>query len=459
MILLIRVVFDIFVLTASFTFAYWLRFYSNLLPVPKGIPSFGEYYHFVPVMCLVVIFFIRGAKLYSHKRSHSEFDEFVDIIKAVTAAMLVLMAMTFLYREFSYSRGLLVIAWATNILFLGLWRGVFTSALNIARRVRGQKRRFLVIGTGHSAKEIAGKIISAKRQAYKLIGLVDTDHGHSVHSEDIKVIGKIDELGEIITKQKIDEVIVAETKLPQAKMVDIILECEKRMVAFKIMPDLLGIMTNQVDTETLYGITLLGLKDSPLNSATNRFLKRCKDIAGSLCGLGILAIPFLIIAALIKKNSKGPVFYKQERVGEDGSNFFIYKFRTMRLDAEKETGPVWAKEDDPRRTRIGEFLRRYNIDELPQLINVLKGNMSLVGPRPERPHFVKQFREDIPRYMARHKIKSGITGWAQVNGLRGDTSIEERTKYDIYYIENWSLLFDLKIILMSLSKAAFKNAY
>ena len=459
LVILIKIILDAAILTVSFGFAYWVRFRSNIFPILKGIPSFGGYYHAVPVMCLLVIFFMRGHRLYSDKRSHYEFDEFIDIIKSVTSAMLVLMAVTFLYREFSYSRGLIVIAWATNIMFLSLWRFVFSAVLDSISRLRGHTRRFLVIGTGEKGHAVAEKIRNSKRQGYKLVGLLSTDTSAHRHANDIKVLGSLENLKEIISKYKIDEVILAQTGLAHNKVADIIVECEKSMVTFKMMADLLGLMTSQIDAGTLYGVTLLGLKDSPLNSTANRFLKRCVDIFGSLSGLLLFAAPFMIIAILIKKDSNGPVFYRQERTGEDGRSFWIYKFRTMKKDAEKETGPVWAKENDSRRTQIGEFLRKYNIDELPQLINVLAGDMSLVGPRPERPHFVRQFREDIPRYMSRHKIKSGMTGWAAVNGLRGDTSIEERTKYDLYYIENWSLLFDLKIILMSLGKAAFKNAY
>jgi exopolysaccharide biosynthesis polyprenyl glycosylphosphotransferase len=245
--------------------------------------------------------------------------------------------------------------------------------------------------------------------------------------------------------------------MPRSKIMNIVFECEKRMVEFNLVADLLGLVTSQVDMRTIDGVPLLGLKETPLGEGFNRFLKRMMDIVFSASGLILLSPVFLVMAAIVKASSPGPVFYFQKRIGEDGRRFAMIKFRTMIDKAEKGVGRVWAQEDDPRRTKIGALMRSCNLDELPQLINVLKGEMSLVGPRPERPHFVGKFKEDIPRYMARHKIKSGMTGWAQVNGLRGNTSIEERTKYDLYYLENWSLGFDLKILFMS--AFALKNAY
>jgi exopolysaccharide biosynthesis polyprenyl glycosylphosphotransferase len=267
----------------------------------------------------------------------------------------------------------------------------------------------------------------------------------------------VEELSSVISKLDIEEVILTDVEMSRSRMMEIILDCEKHMAEVRIVADLLGMVTSQVDMRTIDGVPLLGLKESPLSEGFNRFVKRAMDIAISITGLAVLSPFLLIVAALVKSGSPGPVFYFQKRVGEDGRRFAIIKFRTMVHNAEKGTGPVWASENDPRRTRLGTFLRSTNIDELPQLINVLKGDMSLVGPRPERPHFVGKFKRDIPRYMARHRIKSGMTGWAQVNGLRGNTSIEERTKYDLHYVENWSIMFDIKIILMSVF--AMKNAY
>jgi exopolysaccharide biosynthesis polyprenyl glycosylphosphotransferase len=240
-------------------------------------------------------------------------------------------------------------------------------------------------------------------------------------------------------------------------MADIILDCERAMVSFNFVPDLFRLLTITMDIQTVEGIPILGTAKWPLDYFWNRTAKRLEDIAGALVGLFISA-PFIVVAALlIKRSSPGPVFYRQERCGEKGRPFTIYKLRTMAVDAEQQSGPVWTVENDPRRTAVGSVLRAYNIDELPQFWNVLKGDMSLVGPRPERPHFVEQFKEDISRYMWRHSYRPGMTGWAQVNGLRGNTSIRERSKYDLYYLENWSLALDFKILARTLFTRT--NAY
>jgi exopolysaccharide biosynthesis polyprenyl glycosylphosphotransferase len=242
-------------------------------------------------------------------------------------------------------------------------------------------------------------------------------------------------------------------------MMEIILSCEDLRVEFQIVPDMFEIMATRVKVLSLDGIPLISLGRTPLEG-WNRLLKMGMDIAISSIGLVILSPLLAVLAILIKLDSKGPVFFRQERLGRDGRRFIQYKFRSMVENAEEKTGPVFATEDDSRRTKMGAFLRKNNLDELPQLFNVLKGEMSLVGPRPERQFFVDKFKEGIPRYFLRHKVKSGLTGWAQVNGLRGDTSIEERTKYDLFYMENWSLSFDIKIILLTLKDwISPRNAY
>jgi exopolysaccharide biosynthesis polyprenyl glycosylphosphotransferase len=221
-----------------------------------------------------------------------------------------------------------------------------------------------------------------------------------------------------------------------------------------MVPDLLELMTSRVRIQELYGIPFIRIKGVPMTT-WNLIVKRSFDVVVSGICL-ILASPVLAsIALLIKLDSRGPIYYSQERVGLDGRPFRLLKFRTMRVDAESGTGPVWAKKDDPRKTRIGGFLRRFSLDELPQLLNVLRGEMSIVGPRPERQHFVDQFKKEIPKYLDRHRVKTGMTGWAQVNGLRGNAPIEERTKFDVYYVENWSLVFDLKIILKTVRAVIF----
>jgi exopolysaccharide biosynthesis polyprenyl glycosylphosphotransferase len=266
-------------------------------------------------------------------------------------------------------------------------------------------------------------------------------------------------LAEIVQREKIDMVVATLAEHETSQLVPLLKMSEGLNVEFLLVPDLIEMMTSRVRLQEIDGLPLLRIKQVPL-AGWNGVLKRAFDIFFALVGLIILSPLFLLITITIYFEAKGSIFYKQKRVGLDGHEFDLIKFRSMREDAEKKTGPVWARPGDPRVTRVGRLLRRFSLDELPQLWNVLKGEMSLVGPRPERPFFIEQFRDEIPRYLDRHRVKSGMTGWAQVNGLRGQAPIEERTKYDIYYIENWSLAFDVKIILKTIRAVAFgKDSY
>ncbi|MCK5450492.1 MAG: undecaprenyl-phosphate glucose phosphotransferase [Candidatus Omnitrophica bacterium] len=445
---------DILVINAGFLFSYWIRFNSGLFKTVFGVPHVSRYFQVLPVLTVILIFLMRSDKLYSVRSRLSIVDEFFMIVKSVTVGILLFMAGTFLYREYSFSRGMLSVTWFVLIFFISGWRYL----VNRARfALRKKDRNLLIIGDGQIVGNLIKHIAVDSHWDYNVKGVLRINSDVLGAVDSVPVLGRTDELCNVIKRHDIDEVILTDVEIPRTKIMEIILGCEKHMVEFRLTADLLVMVTSQVDMRTIDGVPLLGLKESPLAEGYNRFVKRAMDIVLSIIGVIVLSPVFIIIGILVKINSPGPIFYFQKRIGEDGNRFAMIKFRTMINNAEKGTGPVWTQADDPRRTKIGTFLRKTNLDELPQIINVLKGEMSLVGPRPERPHFVGKFKEDIPRYMARHRIKSGMTGWAQVNGLRGDTSIEERTKYDLYYIENWSLVFDLKILSMSLF--ALKNAY
>lgn len=448
---------DILAINLGILVSYWLRFSSGLFPIVKGIPHVSSYFRVLPILTVILIFLMRSDKLYSVRSRLSIVDEFFSIVRSVTIGVIVFMAGTFLYREFSFSRGMLIAAWFVLILFIGLWRFLINRIRIFLRVKSGKKRNLLIIGDGDMVGRLIKHISGDPHWDYNVKGVLRVSSDDTKNIDDVPVLGKIEDFNNIVYANDIHEVILTEVDLPRNKVLDVILECEKQMIEFRLIADLLGMVTSQVDMRTIDGVPLLGLKESPLSEGYSRFIKRVMDIVLSAFGLVMLSPVFLVIAILVKISSPGPVFYLQKRIGEDGSRFAMIKFRTMIDKAEKGVGRVWAKKDDPRRTNIGSFLRRTNLDEIPQLANVFKGEMSLVGPRPERPHFVGKFKENIPRYMARHKIKSGMTGWAQVNGLRGNTSIEERTKYDLYYVENWSLWFDLKILFMSVF--AMKNAY
>jgi Undecaprenyl-phosphate glucose phosphotransferase len=323
--------------------------------------------------------------------------------------------------------------------------------------------RMVIVGGGEPTARIVRKVQSVPELGYVIAGIVcdQRQAGHTCEVPDGSVLlGHIDDLADIVRANEIDELIITMSGVTQAELFDLVGMCDDLPVNIRIYPEAFQLVTaNEVTISALTGLPLVSVKDVALRGV-NRFIKRGMDIAISLALLVIVSPVMLLIALLIKLTSpRGPVFYTQERVGLDGKPFTVYKFRSMRYVGDQES-PKWTTENDPRRTRLGRFIRRYSLDELPQFINVLVGDMSIVGPRPEQPHYVEQFSRTIPRYMRRHKEKAGITGWAQVNGLRGDTSITERTRYDLYYVENWSVLFDLKIMLKTvLVIFTDKNAY
>ncbi|MBI1871730.1 MAG: undecaprenyl-phosphate glucose phosphotransferase [Chlamydiae bacterium] len=450
-----QVLVDGLIFYLTFYLAFWIRFHSGLLEVTRGIPSFHLYLENFPAATIVMLLIFKSMNLYG-KKGLVRGVRSSQVIKAVGLGMMVLMAITFVYRDVSYSRMLVVVAWFLCCLTILMGRKLLEKLDRSLYQRLGLKKRVLVLGTNELSEKVMNGL-KAYGEFYEVLGAL-SDSSHEFSKKDLApILGSLSDLPQILSKKKVDEVILTISELEQSKIIEIIFDCEKEMAHFRMIPNLFEMLTSQVEIENFYGVTLLGLKQFPLEKTMNRFWKRGVDILGSILGLTVGFPVFILLAAWVKKDSWGPIFYRQERVGEDGKVFTLVKFRTMRVDAEEKSGPVWATEDDPRRTGLGRFLRKYNLDELPQLWNVLKGEMSLVGPRPERPHFVNEFKMRVPRYMSRHKIKSGMTGWAQVNGLRGNTSISERLKYDLYYLENWSILFDIKIILKTLSNQ--KNAY
>lgn len=435
--------------------SYEIRFHSRFFPTPLGTPSIENY--FLPVLWIaaLLVLVMNTHNLYRPDPTKKFIDHVFSIFKSVGITMLFVLAGTFFYRERAYSRSLIFITWV-NLIFLITLARYLLSIFYKRKILPKTRKRIIIIGKPESMD-----IIKSHERYFKhygdIVGIVATRKISQDYPIDAKHLGGIENFEEILKESGPDEVILSDLEIPKKKIVAMILEAEKRMVSFKIVADLFDVLIQQFEIENIDGLNLIRIKESPLNHAYNRFLKRGVDFFGSLSGIIVLSPLLAVIALIVKMDSMGRVIFSQERVTEGGRIFKVYKFRTMRPDAEAKTGPVFTQEDDERCTRIGRFLRMYNIDELPQLFNVLKGDMSLVGPRPERPYFVDQFKDGIPRYMSRHHIKAGMTGWAQVNGLRQGTPIEERVKYDLYYAENWSIWFDLKVILMSLF--ALKNAY
>jgi len=448
---------DATMIVLSFIVAYFFRFLGGL-PTEHGVPPLSDYWHALFGIIPVYLWLFREAGLYQTSRHMRRIEEIFLVVKVVTYAIILLMALTFFYRQFSYSRLYLVFIWLFSCVFISVGRYVLIQWSYWRREQKKDMIEVLIIGFNRNARDLIAWAKLNPHYGLRPVGiLAQSVEDIGKHVEDIPILGLTEHWETFVQKLQPDQVVLVDESFSREKVSDLVATCEDAFIDFKMGADIHGLIASNVGVEYVSHIPLLGFRSLPLDDPWNRFLKRAFDFVTA----GMMALAFLpiglIVAILIKLEGKGPVFYFQERVGRDGNVFRLIKFRTMKVDAEKETGPVWAKPEDDRRTRSGEFLRRWNLDEFPQLLNVLSGEMSLVGPRPERPHFVEKFRESVPRYMARHKVKSGLTGWAQVHGLRGDTSIEERIKYDLYYMENWSLLLDVEILVMTLF--AFKNAY
>ncbi len=437
---------------------YWLRFSAESVAPETALRYYAVYKNSFIITNLTLVYFLRLNGLYLSTRLVPFAGEMAKILKAVFTSIVFLLALTFFLRDFSFSRLFLILAGVALFTIMSAERYFIDILITQIDRIRRSYRNFLIVGTGENAKRILNYCSQHPRFAIQVVGYLDDKLPIGTVVGDAQVVGRIKDLEEYVRfHREVHEVVLAMPLASTEEILKSISICEKYMVTFRMVADIFGLITARMKVSYLAHLPLLSFTDSPLGDWENRFLKRGVDIILSSIALLALAPVLLGIALLVRFTSKGRIFYRQLRIGEDGRRFFLYKFRTMKSNAEKETGPVWAQKNDSRRTPIGVFLRENNLDELPQFWNVLKGDMSLVGPRPERPHFVRQFKEDIPRYMARHSVRSGITGWAQVNGLRGDTSIEERTKFDLYYIENWSIFLDFKILFMTIFSR--KNAY
>jgi Undecaprenyl-phosphate glucose phosphotransferase len=455
--------------------AFYASYHVRLMTEHVNIGPLSDYVGMmiIHVVSVLLVFFM--AKMYHRQRAIPHVDELYAVFLYVSiGTILAIATISFLYKQdMDYPRLMIVYAWVLTVVFVAMGRLIYSRVRWALQERKIGQDRVLLVGTGELGRMIHQKILQSPGLGYEVIGYIESGNGlngpddSNGHDEAVSVsyvqgapvLGTLDDLHEMVGKHEVDEVIIALPDASQRQLVDIIVSAERGRVSIKVFPDVFQIMASEVSIDDLNGLPLLTIRDVALRG-WKLTLKRAVDLVFSFVVLVIVSPFMVLVALLIKLDSLGPVFYCQERMGLDARPFYVLKFRSMRADAEASTGPVWAKPDDPRRTRLGAFIRRFSIDEFPQLINVLWGEMSLVGPRPERPVFVEQFKQQIPRYMDRHREKAGITGWAQVNGLRGDTSITERTKYDLWYIENWSLGLDFKIILRTLFRLfTDRNAY
>jgi len=459
---------DIIAILVSYFYSYFFRFYGYIIPIDpeKGIPPLKSYIVVFPLFLVVhlAIFFIQG--FYKTRLKRTKIDDFFFII--LNAILTILMILAILNYLYAYSQGrapLFQMEFKISHYFLAVY---FVVVIFLVSVLRNQiyffmKRRYarglslqnaLIIGAGEMGRAVAQKLSYYKDLGFVVKGFLDDEKkpGEIIEVDGgVRVLGPIRDLEPILERNNISDIYVALDLNNYPKILEIFKVVHKYMVNVRLIPDLFQLLTLKARVEDLDGFPVISIDEPPLRGIM-RGIKRIMDIIVSAFFLLFFSPLMLIAAILIKLSSKGPVLYHQERVGLDGRRFVMHKFRTMICDAEKQTGPMMCKLGDSRITKVGRFLRRFSIDEIPNLINVLKGEMSLIGPRPERPVFVKDFREKFPKYMLRHKVKSGITGWAQVHGLRQDTSIKKRIEYDFYYIQNWSLALDMKIVWKTLIK-------
>jgi exopolysaccharide biosynthesis polyprenyl glycosylphosphotransferase len=455
---------DMVMIALAFLIAYGIRYQISQADPNVHLESLSTYagLFIVQVIAIVIVAFL--ARLYHLVRAISRIDEFYTVFGAVSIGTMMSVAIsTLLFKnlDLDFPRSLIIYAWVLTILLMTLGRWIY-HLIQARLQARGVGRdHALIVGTGDIGKLVLEKIKGSPQLGYEVVGFVSKNGlEHSGPPEELgaPLLGHAEDLPELIDQRQIDEVIIALPEASHLEILELISKCSRASLSIKVFPDVFQIIAGQVSIDDLGGLPLLSIRDVR-QRGWRVTVKRLMDVLISAIGL-VLISPFMFfVAILIKLESPGSVFYAQQRMGLDARPFMMIKFRSMRQDAEAD-GPGWTQQDDPRRTRVGALLRRLNVDELPQLINVLLGDMSLVGPRPERPIYVEQFKRTIPRYMERHQEKSGMTGWAQVNGLRGDTSIAERTKYDLWYIENWSLLLDIKILIRTFFRTfTDRNAY
>jgi len=456
---------DVAMLTIAFILGYLARFVPLLdneqvaeIGINLYLPTM-----ILHVVTIITIFYM--SRLYHLGRAVSRIDLARNIFGAVTiGAVLAYGSVGLIFNntqfDIDYPRTMFFYVWLFSSVFAILGREAHQSVVRLLREHGYERVNLLILGTGKIAREIARKIKGSPMLGYNIVGVVNGKDDKKGNMLGIPILGSYHELPYLIDAYQIEQVIIAIQDAPRAQLVELVNLCQRGRVDIKIYPDMFAYMAGDLNVDDLGGTPLLTVRDIALRG-WKLSLKRGMDIVVSALGLIFLSPLMLLTALLIRLESPGSVFYTQERMGLDGRPFQMIKFRSMRQDAEA-TGPGWTVENDPRRTRTGAFMRKTNWDEVPQLINVLLGEMSLVGPRPERPVYVQEFRERIPRYMERHREKAGMTGWAQVNGLRGDTSIAERTAYDLWYVENWSLWLDIKIIIRTIWQTLLrreKNAY
>lgn len=453
---------DAIVIVASYMLSWFVWLSGYVKEVEPGTYVLAQEFYFLALIAVVPGYLIlyNMVDMYSSKRIARTVYEIFNIIRANTIGILAVMVVMFAIHVDDYSRGMIILFYVVNIVLESAMRKTVRISLRYFRRKGYNIKHILLVGYSRAAEEYISRLKANPEWGYEVCGILDDRVPRGAVYKGVKVVGDIDNLEIILPENKLDEIGITLALEDYDRLEAIVNICEKSGVHTKFIPDYNSVIPSRPYLEDLQGLAVVNIRRVPLTNTANSFIKRMVDIIGASLAI-IVFSPIMLIAAIgVKTTSKGPLIFKQERVGLHNKTFKMYKFRSMEVQPVEEEKKGWTRKNDPRVTKIGKILRSTSIDELPQLFNVLKGDMSLIGPRPERPRFVEQFKEEIPRYMIKHQVRPGITGWAQVNGYRGDTSIKKRIEYDLYYIENWTLSFDIKIILMTFFTGFVnKNAY
>ncbi len=446
------------VIWGALLLAYWLRFQTSLVsvgvPELTGVGITGYFGHFIAgtVLMLAILTNFR----FYERRNFLSFHRTVKIIGRSTLVWTVSFLALTLILNFSPSISRLYcgLAFLSVMVILPAWRWMLWRMVSHEKIAARLRQRAIVIGWSDEFEKAYRLFREAPDRPFEVCGFISPPGAELPleRHDDLRVIGRYEDLPLLLRMQICDVVLVANMNNHTNELLQLSALCEKEMVEFKLVPTWFRVLLSGLHLESVSGMPVLGISRLPLHSALNQYVKRAVDIIGAIVGLALAAPIIAVFGTLIYLESPGPIFYRQRRLGLGGNLFDMIKLRSMKLDAEKGGSPGWTVKDDPRCLRVGRFMRRWNIDEIPQFWNVLRGEMSLVGPRPERPELIQNFKEVIPHYNARHHIKPGITGWAQVNGLRGDTDLGERVRFDLHYIENWNVIFDFQIMLMTFFK-------
>jgi exopolysaccharide biosynthesis polyprenyl glycosylphosphotransferase len=443
---------DVLAIVIGFFISFWLRFASGLLGVPKGIPPFSSYLIVVPFLLAVQLIYFSYQGFYRFKLRRNRLDDlFSVILNSGASAFTVLLFFSYLksygFIRFEISHVFLLVYVPVSIMTIFLCRALMFKAFRRVALARNGVSRVLIAGSGALAEMTAANLAKYGHFGLEVSGFLAPETGG-------RVLGDYADLERVVKKYGITDLFVALPLSEYGTIMKLIESANNLLLDIRLVPDILQLASLKAGLEHIEGLPIINLGDIPLEGWP-ALSKRLFDLLISLAGLVCFLPVFAVTALLLKLDSRGPLLYRQTRLGLDGRIFKMIKFRTMVCNAEKETGPIWSPQNDPRVTRVGKVLRKFSIDELPQLINVLAGDMSLVGPRPERPELVQKFRQSIPRYMLRHRVKAGMTGWAQVHGLRGNTPLDKRIEFDIYYIQNWTFRLDLEIIFRTILKFRF----